>query len=449
MGDELQPLALLRHQRELIGARAHNIAMPAGYRAGKSRGVVLWAIRRAEENAIPGTVLAGMLVEPTYTMVNRILVRDLVEVLRELDIPYTRWTQERRFRLHFGDGREFDLYLASADRPDSLVGTTLCFVALDEAGIMRQEVFDRAMPRVSEPKAKILQFLAAGTPEGFGPFYGFAEGKAAGNVHLIRASTMDNPYLPGGPAEYVRLSLSHLSDQEKLQYVNGLFIARGGRVYDYYSAEDHERPCEDPMAGELVMGCDFGVTTACFALGTIFTDVDDRRGMRPVKRERLHIWGEVVGRRQSTLTMADITRDAWVEAYVRHEGHHIEWSALVGRIKAYCDAAPNGRADREILMDRGFDVISGSRNDTVMDRVYSLNAKLKRGELTVDPEGAPYIASCLRQQGYDRYGRPEKPFDDGSGDPGPDHGADAVGYAVAHRWPVLTPRGSPEVHHHH
>lgn len=450
---ETQEIDVLVHQDKLIASGARNVAMPAGYRAGKSRGLVLWAIHRAYECAIPGAVLSGMLVEPTYKMVERILVRDLQEVLDELEIPYTHWKQQRVFRLHFGE-TNFDIYLASADRPDTLVGTTLCFVGLDEAGLMDEEAFKRSMPRVSEPRAEgKLQFLACGTPEGFGPYYNFAEGKPPSGFERINARTWDNPYLPGGPAAYIEEALGYLTEQEKLQYVDGLFIAKGGRVYDFYvpGHEGHELPCLAPFEGELVMGCDFGIATSVFALCSVFSSLERARDplARPHIREVLHVWGEVVGRRKSTLTQVEVAKRAWLDAYVTRTGQSVEWGPLAERIKAYADAAPNARADREILFDRGFDVIPSSRNETINDRVYSMNAKMKKREFFVDPDGAPYTAKAFRQQGWDKYQRPEKPFDDGTGEPGPDHFADAVGNIVIHRWPLLAPRGNSEVHHHH
>jgi hypothetical protein len=446
---ERQGIKVLRHQERLLNCHAPNVAMPAGYRSGKSRGLVLWAIQRSHENAITGAVLAGMLVEPNSNLLNDVLVRDLVEVCGEMAIPYTHWKQERRFRLHFGDGLDFDLYLRSADRPEALVGVTVCFVAVDEAGVTRNaaEVFRRAMPRISEPRAKVKQFLATGTPEGFGQFYQFAEGKPPPGLELIRARTWDNPFID--PAYYIANSLSYLTDQDKLSYVEGLFIAKGGRVYSYYEAQDHERECVAPMDGELVMCCDFGSTTSVFGLATIYRDVVQRRGLSDVVTERCHIWGEVVGRRTSTLAQADDAQEAWVEAHGKQTGEYVRWSSFVGRIKAYCDSAPNARADREILLDRGFDVISAGRNEGVQDRVHAVNNKLRNKLLFVDPRGAPYIASCLRQQGYNSRGWPEKGHDDGSGDPGLDHGSDAVGYLVVHRWPILAPRGQGEIHRHH
>ena len=445
---ESQDMEVLRAQDDILHAQERHLFCPAGLGSGKTRGLGLWAFDRAYQNARPDIRLAGLLVEPTYKQVQRILVRELRELAAELDLDYHYLKQEQVFTLHFGDGLSFDLLLGSADRPETLVGPNLCFVGLDEAGFMKAEAFEKTIPRVRHPKATYKQWLATGTPEGFGPYYEYAQGqKVPPWSRVIRSRTYENTFLQPTPEEYIATSLGHYSEDERRQYVEGEFIARGGRVYDQYDAKRHEKRCPNPFEGEVVAFADFGVRTNIFGFASVFADVSQRRGFEPVVRERCHIWGEVLGRRCGTLTQVEKVQEYLVEQYRRHTGEPVTWRTFTGRIKVYCDAAPNARADREILLDRGFDVMSSSRNEGIFDRVYSVNAKAKADELFVDKEGAPYIAQCLRQQGYNDRGFPEKQDDDGTGPPGLDHGADAVGYLHIHRWPVLAPRGNSEVHH--
>ena len=446
LADELFDTPVLPHQLEALTSPSKTLMLPAGLGAGKTKLVVMLALYLGELNA----PVPGMVVEPTIPMLRDILVPEFREYFERIGIPedrgytsarrsppcYRYLKQEKNFEVHLGDGVSFEIRLRSAHDPENLSGGNLAYVILDEAGFMKMDAFKRTMPRTRHPAAKRRMFVATGTPEGLGPFYHFAEAHPKDGTHLIRASTRANIFLPDGPDAYIEQELGHFSERDREQYVDGRFIARGGRVYDALDEERHFRPVRDPLAGELALAFDFGTMTGYAALCSIVTD---RSG-----QEVLRVFGEVVARRSGTHRLVEGVKAKLRDLFRERVGAS-KWEDIAERIVgAYTDSSPWQRSDRHLVArDLDVPVIKRKRNPGIMDRVYSLNELPKRDRLVVDEEQCPYLARCLKQQGYDpRTGLPEKSHDDGEGPPGLDHAPDALGYLASHRWPVLAPRGN-------
>ena len=79
------PVEVLPAQLAVLNCTADVISRPAGYGSGKSWGLCLWAVYRAYQNAAHAgphvaEPLKGILVEPTLTQVNRVLLPALREV---------------------------------------------------------------------------------------------------------------------------------------------------------------------------------------------------------------------------------------------------------------------------------------------------------------------------------------------------------------------------------
>lgn len=71
---------------------------------------------------------------------------------------------------------------------------------------------------------------------------------------------------------------------------------------------------------------------------------------------------------------------------------------------------------------QGFNVAGRATNPAIVDRVESLNFRLRTKEILIDPSCKQLITS-LRKQGYASDGMPDKKS-------GFDHGPDALGYPI-------------------
>lgn len=422
------------------------IMMVSGYGAGKTETIVDMALLLGEANAPAPT----MVVEPTIPMLRDVLVPKFRAMFERYGIEESRGYTERSrtppcyryvrntstFEVYLDDDVSFQILLRSGHEPERIVGVEVGAMLLDEAGLLDKEVFERAKPRVRHPAAKHRVFAAVGTPEGrASAFYRFAEGDPAPGTHLIRASTWDNPFLPGGPGAYIKDTMGHLDERVLKQYVDGYFIARQGQVYDELKAEWHNAPTNPRMllAGELVNFVDFGTTTAYAGFGVI---------KKHMGNEVVHVFDEVISRREGTHRLAEKMRAKWGKIAEEFGGAYETADTLLERVEAYTDSSPWQRSDRAVIeRELGVPVIKMRRNPRIMDRVYSVNTLLRENRVTVDAHRCKELWRTLSQQGYDKE-IPEKPRDDGEGMIGIDHAGDAFGMLCVQRWPVLAPTGN-------
>ena len=91
-------------------------------------------------------------------------------------------------------------------------------------------------------------------------------------------------------------------------------------------------------------------------------------------------------------------------------------------------------SDLSILRAAGFTVRADAANPAVKDRVASVNGMIRNAQgerrWRINADDCPVLTECLEQQAYDAQGDPDK-----SG--GLDHGPDALGYFICHRYPVV------------
>lgn len=439
----IEHVPVLPHQGELLESRHHTKASPGGLGSGKSKLVVMGAVAVGEEN---GWVAPSLVIEPSFPMIRDIIVPAFEEFAEEWDF-YAVWKQEAQHILcDLGDGRRFKVLLRSGEHPNSVVGVNAGAVFIDEAGGQKSQLIKKAIARARHPKAKRREVWLVGTPEKLeGEFYDICEGGTDEERHLVRAKTTANFFLKPTPEEYIRQRYGRFSPQERQMYMDGEFVARHGRVYTYYDPELHEANCDDPLDGQLVMSCDWGHNTMPWSFGRVKTD---ERG-----REHGHIWGEVVGRQTDTFKQLERTKEYLRQFFYEASGEDWPWTKIARSFTVYCDAmgasSKSGHqaseTDLELLRAEGFvNFRYPERNPKVSDRVYTVQHRLREKLLKFDTRAgrAPYHARCLRHHEYGLDGRPLKSKDDGTGEPGLDHGADDIGYLCWERWEFRAPRGN-------
>ncbi len=432
-----QTLDVLPHQAEFLQADEPETALVAGLGAAKTFSAFLWLLSRGEINA----PVPGLAVFPTIPMMRNAFVKPFFEFCRDKGITARYLKNERTIQILDVGPEPFEIWLASADRPELLVGTTVGHCLIDEAGLVPRQAIANLAPRVRHPKAKLHQMALIGTPEGVNN--GFFDWCHKDTTRVVRAHTLDNVFLPPSPEEYIATRLSHFSEDERRMYTSGEFIALGGRVYHAYGPHCEER-CAEPLAGQQVIGADFGSGVMAWCWGVM-------RG------ETLHIHSELVGRNTDTHTQMQEFKEICERQWSTHRKAPVRWDMIRRRYKmhgdayaAYSSVRANAASlsDHEIVRREGVDVLAPKQNPPVRDRVVSVNEALRTGRLLIDPEGAPYTAKCLSLQGYDKNGAPEKQKDSRNGPPGLDHGADAVGYLAHALFPVFAPHGNDVVQWH-
>lgn len=221
--------SLLPHQREAIRVATSGtpgelvrIATVGGFASGKTEACVGLALAVGEANA------PVVMIEPEPNMIDDILVPTFRRVLERRGITegagwrYVRAT--RTIEVHLDDGATLKILLLSGEDVDHIAPISAGAVIIDEADMVSREVLGRALAAARHPEARHQVFFAVGTMEGRQPdepasaFYRFA---TAPGTHLIRASTLANVHLPGGPGRFVADYLGHLAEDETRRLVYG------------------------------------------------------------------------------------------------------------------------------------------------------------------------------------------------------------------------------------
>lgn len=409
------------------------ILFVGGLGSGKSVTGALKAWQLSEVNAPVPTLF----VEPTYQQIQRVAVEHIRAIFRRWGLwrfaTYNKNERSIEWPCRRGTAR---IWLINGSDPENAAGPNAGAAVIDEAGLSKihGDFKTQIYARVRDRNAQVRQIVNVGTPDMGKRGWFYEESlKPRNEVHVIRAKTTDNYFNPPG---YADKRLAGLDDVNRRRYCDGEFIDFYGRVYTHF--EDRhvkQAPTDEEIRdrfGEHIMFCDFGSGIMAWGFGVVF---------KIGSKEILHVTGEQVleGGGLSTITARDKAKQYLAEEFTRIYGRPFDGDEAAQRTKVYCDASGDfgSATDVAILEQGGFRVRHMRRNPRVMDRVNCVQNKLFLKELFIDEHRAPYITRCLRLQGYDEKGEPEKGRAR-EGSKGLDHGADALGYAVAYRWPIET-----------
>jgi hypothetical protein len=197
-----------------------------------------------------------MYVSPTYVISSDASIPSFKEVLGDLGIPYKY--QNNNHVLTIAD--KFEILFRSGDQPERIVGANLGFALIDEPALQSEEVFKRVLARVRDPKARRRQLALAGTPEGLNWFFELSKDP---NVHVIRAKTKDNFFLP---PEYLSGLLDRYTPEEIRAYTEGEFVSFDGAWFRTLpevapftmKSGVHLYKTPEQVSRQLVMGVDTG-----------------------------------------------------------------------------------------------------------------------------------------------------------------------------------------------
>lgn len=229
-------LVLTPKQAEFIRSRSFATYLAGGWGSGKSAGLSAWLAARALANP-PGT--DGMVVMPTYKMMRTFMRKTLIPMLGQarkggLIVSHNKG----ELFLELVGGRS--LYYRSGHDPDAIEGDNLCYCGLDEAGLMKREIYRKAAARVRDERATALQIGIAGVPL-WGWLHDHFEGRADRQRKLIRATLYDNPHLH---PDYVKNQIDSCPARLAPCLLYGNFVPPGGTVYPEFSEALHCVPFE-------------------------------------------------------------------------------------------------------------------------------------------------------------------------------------------------------------
>jgi hypothetical protein len=403
---------MFEHQRDLLQLDNFIKVLVMGYGGGKSLIIGKRAIAAAIHNApVPAAVICPSYPAAKLTAIPTI--KALLEGKRQLYGPGFVWRFVGQSPMYFSirhKGRNATIYVLSSDRPDSLKGSNLCFVALEEPFIQPIIAFEQAIARVRDPSARHREILLAGTPEQMDWGYDLCEGELREryDVGVITGSTMMNLALP---KNYAETMMKGYDAKAAEAYVMGKFVNLStGVVYYGFDQAEHV-VAREPVSGcRLGMGMDFNVNPmACCVFWWKGNDI--------------HILREYEFPNSDTEYACKSVREDW------GSGLEDVFPDASGRARA--TNAPGGRSDFTILREQGFTVNAKSANPSLRDRHNAVNGKFKpavgRHSITIAPECKRLIKYFGRYTHEDRNKEKMKAMS---------HLLDAATYPIAYLWPV-------------
>lgn len=441
-----EPFLLLDYQTAFITDFTHRYV---GLIGGPGSGKTIAAVHKAVKLAFKNKGFNGALMEPTQGMIRGTLLPAIEYVLQET----LGWTErssdnkrgEYTYRksnpeslvIHFPEGDSI-IYLCGAENYRRLVGKNLAWFIIDEIDMctskqIAMEAFKEATKRLRT--GNFMQGCITTTPEGYAFSHWFfdenrtyLDGPKKGQVRTDRKSyhskTADNPFVP---TSYVKSLRENLPPREAEALLNGLWAnLRSGNVY---YAFDRTLNCTTKTIDDfrnvgLIVGMDFNYDN----MSAVIMAHDSMTGC--------------------TYVVEEITGEKNTESMIRRlKKDYAHWAQYPKGITIYPDSsgkspsANSSISSISMLRQAGFECVFKGNNPSIMkERVPAVNAQFSsqkqvNGEwvvnqrLFVNIEKCPVLVKGLEQQGFGPDGKPDK-----SG--GLDHCLDALGYPIAHLFPV-------------
>ena len=395
-------MPLSQAQKRVAESDARFRVVCAGRRFGKS----ILAIREMAKFArVPNKKI--MYCAPTYGMARNIIFEPLKEKLREL-----RWVKkinETRMEIQLVNGSI--IMLRGAENYDSLRGTGVDFLVMDEMADIRPEAWTEVLRPTLSAQNPPGSAMFVSSPKGMNHFKDLYDlGKTQKEWKSWSFTTLEGGNVP---AEEIEAAKNDLSEKVFRQEYLATFETYSGLVYYNFSLEDNVKKYEKPEKPlkEVFLLCDFNVNPISGAVA-----VRTKTG--------LHIIDEIVIYGSNTDELAQEMRNRYPTQSI---------TAFPDPAGAQRKTSAGGRTDISILQNAGFRVLYKPRHPAVKDRINAVNSLLLNTNsdrrLLVDPKCKEVIKSLSRHTYKEGTQVPNK-------DDGLDHMCDAVGYGVEFLFPI-------------
>jgi hypothetical protein len=393
---------LIPHQREFAFDFSHKyVALCGGYGSGKS----VAACAKGFLLALRSPGFTGIFLEPTIPLLRDVAIPAWRTFLDHFNIPYDfRTSPLPNFTLKIPGG-DTPIFLRSLENVERLIGVNAAWIVADEIDTVKEEIATRAIVKL-QGRVRVgncRQIGFATTPEGYRFMHSFFVREASPEKRLIKARTMDNPYLD---PDYAENLMKQYPPQLVESYLNGEFVNLAtATVFSEYDRKINHTSVIAPEHDDLiVVAADFNIGRSVSVYGVMRSE----RGV-PV----IHIFGEHLA--TNTFSLRDYLRRNYTN------------QILMKKLIVYPDAT-GGRmqtssttTDHDILRDAGIRVITESKNPLLTETIQHTNALFHNAQLRINPATCPDLVDCCETWGYGDDLKPEKKsgvasIKDGSGD---------------------------------
>lgn len=413
-------------QTRVLKSPCRFTAAIAGTGGGKTCIGPLWIARQISklQNDIDRLPLLGMVVAPTYQILNRATVPTLIETFKGTDLEGRYYEGKKQYILPHQLGT---LWTLSADNPEGLEGGQFDFAWLDEGGQLNRHAWVAIQGRTGMHRAPVLitttpyklNWLKTEVIDKY-------KKEKDPDYNVVSWRSTANPHYP--VEEYERAKRTLPWSLFRMRY-DGEYEAMEGLIFSSYQEEYNVRPVEYNPKEPILVGCDFNVNPMCWVLGHL-------------RNDGLEVFDELFIRNTNT----ESTVQMMMNRYQEHKGG---W-------QIYGDASGNARktsasrsdyviiATNSTLKRQGVTFHIPNVNPGVQDRFAAMNAKFMSAaqvpSLFIDPK----CINLIKDIEIRCYKEGSREPDD-SADVG--HMTDALGYIIHRRWPLRLrePSAKPQI----
>jgi phage terminase large subunit len=300
--------------------------------------------------------------------------------------------------------------LKSADMPDSLRGTGLNFLVLDEfSDIPKRTWFEVLRASVSDTLGSVFM---CGTPRGYGnwSYEMFLKGKQDKEWDSFQYTTLDGGMVTRSEIEQAKSDLDQRTFRQEFE---GTFENYSGAIYYNFHPVDSVVDKQIDWTKPLHIGMDFNVSPMSAAVAQ-------------VERDKLYFVDEVVIYGSNTDEMCEEIRNRY--------GTKLPIFIYPDPAARQRKTSAGGKTDLSILQNAGFDVKAKLRHTAVRDRINTVNSRLKDSKgirhIFISKYCKTLIKGLQRQTYKEDTNIPNK-------EDGFDHMNDALGYLVDYIKPLV------------
>ena len=347
-------------------------------------------------------------VAPTLKMAKDICWSQLKEVLNQFnwieDINETTLTITIR-------KTNSTISLKSADLPDTLRGTGLNFLILDEfADIDKRTWYEVLRASISD---RLGHVLFCGTPKGYGnwTYEMYLKGKQDPEWDSFQFTTLDGGMVTKEEIEQAKQDIDIRTFRQEFE---GTFENYAGAVYYNFHPVDSVIDKKLDFSKPLHIGMDFNVDpmSACVA---------------QIEKDKVYVVDEIVIYSSNTDEMCQEIRDRY--------GSKAQIFIYPDPASRQRKTSAGGRTDLSILQNAGFKVKVKHKHPSVRDRINAVNSKLKDSKgnryIFVSKSCKTMIKGLQRQVFKENTNIPDKEM-------GFDHMNDALGYLIDYIKPLTS-----------
>ena len=338
-------------------------------------------------------------ITPTYRQGKMIVFPILRQIFAGFDDAKLN---ESEMSVFFENGAE--LSVKGADNENNLRGVELTKAVMDEMAYIKPHVWEEIiMPMLATTKGKCL-FI--GTPNGYDAMYDlYMKGQSEPEWRAWQFTTLEGGFVPREEIELAKRTMDEIVFKQEFE---GSFETTGNRAAWNFDRQIHCVRAKQ-LSNKLWWGIDHNVAFNTAVLCSEFTD------------GTLHFFYEIRLKNSNTDELA------------------IAMKKIAPNIECYPDPAGKNRSttsrrsDHQILRDHGFIIRTKNRHPSYIDRLNSLNRKLKDAEgnvgMTVDPK-CVFLVKDLEQCQRDKKGGLAKDNMELT------HALDACSYGIEYKFPI-------------